>query len=65
MPGGTNNAEISEKSTGAHNFERSKTEKRRPNPHPTAQLFDDKLSDKEKVWTLLYFLLSNYSKFFH
>jgi len=63
MPGGTKIAEISETSTGAQNLERSKTERRRPNPHPTAQLFDGKISDKKKVWTLFHFLLSNYFRF--
>nr|WHU24140.1 steroidal glycosyltransferase [Anemarrhena asphodeloides] len=51
MPGGTKNAEILETSTSAQNLERSRTERRKPNPRtdPTAQLFDDKISDKKKL----------------
>ncbi|ONK70950.1 uncharacterized protein A4U43_C04F3180 [Asparagus officinalis] len=51
MPSGTKNSEISETSTGQQNFERSKTERRRQNlrTDPTAQLFDDKMSDKKKL----------------
>lgn len=52
MPKGTKYAEKSETSSEGPNLERSKTEKHGQNsPHddPTAQLFDDKIPDKQKV----------------
>nr|AIU41744.1 glycosyltransferase [Chlorophytum borivilianum] len=49
MPGGSKHAEVSETSKCVQNFERSKTERRRPDAHPTALLFDDKISDKKKL----------------
>lgn len=59
MPGGTKCAERSETSSEKSNLERSRTEKRRQNiPHddPTAQLFSDKIPDKEKVCSLGHYL---------
>lgn len=57
MPGGTKDAEISETSTGPQNLQRSRTERRRQNARadPTAQLFDDKISDKKKVGIFFHF----------
>ncbi|XP_064964697.1 sterol 3-beta-glucosyltransferase UGT80A2-like isoform X1 [Musa acuminata AAA Group] len=52
MPKGTKYAEKSETSSEGPNLERSKTEKHGQNsPHddPTAQLFDDKIPDKQKT----------------
>uniref|UniRef100_A0A804J3W9 sterol 3beta-glucosyltransferase n=1 Tax=Musa acuminata subsp. malaccensis TaxID=214687 RepID=A0A804J3W9_MUSAM len=52
MPKGTKYAEKSETSSEEPNLERSKTEKHGQNsPHddPTAQLFDDKIPDKQKM----------------
>ncbi|XP_038979477.1 sterol 3-beta-glucosyltransferase UGT80A2-like isoform X2 [Phoenix dactylifera] len=52
MPGGTKNTEKSETSSGQHNWERSKIEtlgQRNPCDHPAAQLFDDKISVKNKL----------------
>ncbi|PKU75482.1 sterol 3-beta-glucosyltransferase UGT80A2-like isoform X1 [Dendrobium catenatum] len=51
MPGG-NKSEVSEIWSGPQNLERSSTEKRRQNnsrTDPTAQLFNDKISDKKKL----------------
>ncbi|XP_065038955.1 sterol 3-beta-glucosyltransferase UGT80A2-like isoform X5 [Musa acuminata AAA Group] len=53
MPKGTKYAEKSETSSEGPNLERSKTEKHGQNsPHddPTAQLFDDKIPDKQKAY---------------
>ncbi|KAG6476552.1 hypothetical protein ZIOFF_065794 [Zingiber officinale] len=55
MPGGiTECAEKSEAPLQKENLERSRTEKRRQNPHedPTAKLFSDKVPDKEKIRVL-------------
>ncbi|XP_065036123.1 sterol 3-beta-glucosyltransferase UGT80A2-like [Musa acuminata AAA Group] len=52
MPGGTNCPERLETTTVKPNLERSKTERRKqsiPHDDPTAQLFDDKISDKQKM----------------
>lgn len=52
MPGGTNCPERLETTPVKPNLERSKTERRKqsiPHDDPTAQLFDDKISDKQKV----------------
>ncbi|KAG1362509.1 sterol 3-beta-glucosyltransferase UGT80A2 [Cocos nucifera] len=52
MPGGTNNTEKSETSSGQPNLGRSQTERRRQSnsrEDPAAQLFDDKISVKKKL----------------
>lgn len=53
MPGGMKSTEKSETSSGQPNLGRSQTERRKQSnsrDDPAAQLFDDNISDKKKVW---------------